>query len=151
MKRVQRLEVVQRVVDDAERRRAEALALSERRVSECEAKLAELESYRRSYAQAFTERAARGMGAVELLDYQTFIARLDEAVRQQTQIVERARADRNLQRASWQSAAQRAQAVGKVVKRRQADVQRAIERRDQHESDERAQRISTRGHYFGDS
>jgi len=42
MKRAQRLEMVQNVVEDQERRRAEALAASERRVSEGEAKLAEL-------------------------------------------------------------------------------------------------------------
>ena len=44
MKRAQRLEMVQNVVDDLERKRAEALASSERRVTESEAKLAELPS-----------------------------------------------------------------------------------------------------------
>ncbi len=44
MKRSQRMVMVQRVVDDQERRRAEALAASERNVTENEPKLAELEA-----------------------------------------------------------------------------------------------------------
>src|SRR5688572_22044215 len=111
MKRTQRMEMVQRVVDDTERQRAERLAASEKRVAECEAKLAELESYQAGYARDFVSRAGAGIGAVGLRDYQTFLARLTEAVRQQTQLLTRARAERDAERLNWQNAAQRAEAV----------------------------------------
>ena len=45
MKRSERLQMVKKVVDDFERRKAEALAACERRVTESEKKLAELEEY----------------------------------------------------------------------------------------------------------
>ena len=68
MKRAQRLEMVQNVVEDQERRRAEALAGSERGVSESEAKLAELESYHESYVRGFAIRAEAGIDGVMARD-----------------------------------------------------------------------------------
>ena len=140
MKRAQRLEIVQNVVDDLERRRAEALASSERRVSESEAKLVELESYHASYVHGFNVRAGSGIDANLARDYQAFLARLEEAIRQQTQVVTRTRAQRDSEWQNWQGAAQRAEAVGQMVKRFQTEEVRAADRREQQESDERSAR-----------
>jgi flagellar FliJ protein len=140
MKRAQRLEMVQNVVDDAERRRAEALALSERRTSESEAKLTELESYHESYVRGFAARAQTGIDGNMARDYQAFLARLEEAIHQQTQIVTRTRAQRDSELQNWQGAAQRAEAVGQMVKRFQTEEVRAADQREQQESDERSAR-----------
>lgn len=140
MKRVQRLELVQNVVDDQERRRAEALASSERRVSESEAKLAELESYHASYVRGFNVRAGSGIDGHLARDYQAFLARLEEAIRQQTQLVTRAHAQRDSEKQNWQGAAQRAEAVGQMVKRFQTEEARDADRREQQESDEHSAR-----------
>jgi flagellar protein FliJ len=134
------MKTVQRAIEDDERRRAEQLAVSERRVSECEAKLVELETYQTSYAQQFSVRAGAGIGGAGLRDFQTFLARLAEAVKQQAQVVQRARVERDSERQRWQGAASRAKAVGGVVKRWQLEDQRESERREQNESDERSQR-----------
>jgi len=140
MKRAQRLQMVQHVVDDQERRRAEALASSERRVSESEAKLMELENYHASYVRSFAMRAQRGIDAAVARDYQVFLARLEEAMRQQKQIVIRARAQRDGEKQTWQGAAQRAEVVGQMVRRFQSEAERTLDRREQSESDERSQR-----------
>ena len=145
MKRTQRLEMVQRNVHELERRRAQTLAASERRVSECEGRLTELETYHQSYVSDFAARAGLGIGAAGLRDFQTFLARLAEAVKQQVQIVARARTERDAQLKSWQSAAQRAEAVARVVKRWQSEEQRRLDRNEQSESDERSQRTVARG------
>ncbi len=137
--------MVQRVVDDQERRRAEALALSEHRLSENEAKLRELENYQAGYVRDFTLRAESGMDGVLARDYQAFLARLDEALRQQSLAVVRARAQRDGELQTWQGAAQRAEAVGQMVKRFQTEEERALDRREQHESDERSQRAWAHG------
>jgi flagellar FliJ protein len=140
MKRAERLEMVQNVVDDQERRRAEALASSERRVTESEAKLAELEGYHASYVHGFNVRAGSGIDANLARDYQAFLARLEEAIRQQTQVVTRTRAQRDSEWQNWQGAAQRAEAVGQMVKRFQTEEVRAADKREQQESDERSAR-----------
>jgi len=136
------MQTVERVVSEVERKRAESLAACERRVAESESRLAELESYMKSYAEQFQARAGGGIGAAGLRDFQTFMARLGEAVRQQTQIVLQARADRDAELRTWQQAAQRAEAVGGLVKRWQSEEQRQHEKREQLESDERSQRPS---------
>jgi flagellar protein FliJ len=140
MKRAQRLQMVQNVVDDQERKRAEALALSEKRVRESESKLQELENYHLSYVRGFALRAQRGIDAAMARDYQAFLARLEEAISQQTQIVVRTRAQRDGELQTWQGAAQRAEVVGHMVKRFQSEEERAADRREQSESDERSQR-----------
>ena len=138
MKRAERLEMVQNVVDDQERLRAEALAVGERRVTESEEKLAELQNYHDSYVRGFAIRAQSGIDGNLARDYQAFLARLEEAVRQQTHIVTRVRAQRDGEMQTWQGAAQRAEAVGQMVKRFQDEEVRTVDRREQFESDERS-------------
>ena len=60
MTRSKRLAPAGRVIDERERQQAEHLALSEKRVAECEAKLAELERYYADYAREFAIRAGKG-------------------------------------------------------------------------------------------
>jgi flagellar FliJ protein len=136
------MQTVERVVSDVEKKRAEALAARERYVTECESKLQELESYQRSYAEQFQARAGAGIGAAGLRDFQTFMLRLGEAVKQQTQLVAKAKEERDAERKVWQHAAQRAEAVGGLVERWQKEEQYQQDRQDQRDSDERAQRIS---------
>lgn len=140
MNRAKRLEPVQRIADDNERRCAEKFALSERRVAECEAKLAELEHYCSDYERGFKTRASTGVNVAGLRDYQAFLARLTEAVRQQNSILERTRAERDLDRAHWQQAAQRAKAVTHVTAGWKAEEQRVASRQEQRDTDERASR-----------
>ena len=145
MKRSERLDIVKKVADDFERRKAEALAASERRVAESEKKLADLEAYRDGYVRDFQLRAKAGIGAAAARDYQVFLTRLDEALRQQTQAVIGTRAQRDAELQNWQDAAQRAEVIGQTVKRWQGEERYALERREQIETDERSQRIWAQG------
>jgi flagellar FliJ protein len=140
MKRAKRLEPVQQIVDDAQRRLALSVAAFEKRVLEGEAKLQELQRYKGEYEQQFSQRAGRGIGATDLRDYQAFLARLAEAIRQQQALVTRARAEHQAERVKWQEALKRSKALGHVVERWQAEERHMNDRRDQRESDERAQR-----------
>ena len=140
MTRTKRLQPVQDVVENAEKRVAQSLAAHERRVQEAENKLAELTRYRGEYEQQYTERAGSGIGVMELRDYQAFLARLSEAMRQQQAVVHRVRAERDAERLRWQDAARRVKAIDHVVTQWQHEEQRIADRRDQRETDERGQR-----------
>jgi flagellar FliJ protein len=142
MTRAKRIEPVQDIVDDAQRRLARTLGVHEKRVTEAEAKLQELERYRADYERQFAERAGRGIGAMDLRDYQAFLGRLTEAMRQQRMVVQRACSERDAERQRWQDAAKRAKALSHVVEGWRAEERRTVERREQRESDERAQRRS---------
>ena len=140
MTRAKRMKPVQNLFDDTERRLAVGLATIERKVAEAETKLQELERYRGDYDKQFAQRAGRGIGATELRDYQAFLARLSEAIRQQQAVVKRAQSERDAERQRWQEAAKRAKALGHVVEQWQTEERRASDRHEQRETDERAQR-----------
>jgi flagellar protein FliJ len=140
MTRAKRLEPVQDIVGDAERRLAQSLAAHERRVAEAETKLQDLQRYKSEYERQFEQRASTGMGVTDLRDYQAFLARLTEAIRQQHGILQRVRGERDAERLRWQDAAKRAKALDHVVERWQLEERRALDRREQRETDERAQR-----------
>jgi flagellar export protein FliJ len=142
--RAKRMKPVQNLFDDTERRLATGLATIERKVADAEAKLQELERYRSDYDKQFAQRAGVGIGATSLRDYQVFLARLSEAIRQQQAVVKRAQSERDAERHRWQEAAKRAKALGHVVEQWQTEERRASDRREQRESDERAQRRVTK-------
>jgi flagellar FliJ protein len=146
MKRAQRMQPVQKLVDADEKQRAERLAASEGRVAQSENKLKELEQYCADYQRAYQERLTAGISSLGLRDYQLFMARLSEAVKQQTQLVQAARADRDLERVRWQDAARRAKAIDHVVETWHAEDRRQAGAREQRDSDERAQRSRPKAH-----
>jgi len=131
---------VQNLYDDTERRLAVGLATVEKKVADAETKLQELERYRGDYEKQFKQRAGHGISATDLRDYQAFLARLSDAIRQQQAVVKRAQSERDAERQRWQEAAKRAKALGHVVEQWQTEERRASDRREQRESDERAQR-----------
>lgn len=141
MNRAKRMAPVQTLVDDTERRLATSLATHERRVTEAQGKLNELVRYKGEYEKQFTQRAGGGIAATDLRDYQAFLARLGEAIRQQQGIVQRTATERDLERGRWQEAARRVKAIGHVVTQWQVEERRIVDRRDQRETDERAQRM----------
>lgn len=145
MNRAKRLEPVQDVIADAERRLAQSVVAFERRVSEAEAKLLELQRYLAEYEQQFAARAGKGIGVTDLRDYQAFLARLGDAIRQQRGLVQRAQSERDAERLRWQDAAKRSKALDHVVGQWHAEERRTVARREQVDTDERAQRTKRDG------
>lgn len=144
MSRAKRLAPVQGVVEAAEQKLAQSLAAQQRRVSDAEAKLLELERYRGEYEQGLTQRAGAGIGVAQLRDYQAFLGRLGEAIRQQQAVVQRACAERDAEQLRWQQAARRVKAIDHLAEQWLTEERRAEDRRDQRDTDERAQRVRPR-------
>jgi flagellar protein FliJ len=135
-----RLQPVHAVVEDNERKVARKFAQAEHRCSEAAAKLKELQRYRGEYEQGFQHRAQGGIDAMGLRDYQVFLAKLNEAIKQQTSIAQRFEGERELVRQEWFKAMQRTKAVAHVMEKWLAEERRALEQREQKETDERGQR-----------
>lgn len=136
MKRSERLEVVQQVTARTERERAERVAAAERHLVEMQQKLAALEKYRSEYETNFKSSVGAGADVVRMRDFQTFLARLGEALNQQREIVAQAQQALDAERNTWREAAQRAHVVETLAERWQDEESRAASRRDQIESDE---------------
>jgi flagellar FliJ protein len=140
MSPTQRLQLVQRVTDEKERQHAQRLAQSRARVAQCEAKLKELQGYQAGYIKDFDKRATSGIKGSGIREFQAFLAKLGDAIRQQEELLEKAKTDSEAERTHWQGAAQRSQIMDKVVDRHTARENQARDRRDQRESDDRGQR-----------
>jgi flagellar protein FliJ len=140
MSRVTRMQPVQTIVDKAEQQRAEALSDSEKKLKECESKLNDLMKYDADYKDNYQKRVSGGMSSLELRDYQMFLIRLGEAIKQQALTVNSARAERDAHRKRWQEAAVKAKAVEHVIDKWQVEERQQADQRDQRDSDERAQR-----------
>jgi flagellar FliJ protein len=140
MTRSSRMAPVQRVLGDTERKRAHDLGDARQKLGEAESKLQSLQQYQQDYLQSFKQRAAGGQSALALRDFQAFLARLEEAIKQQELMVARAREELAGSTRQWQKAAHQVKAVDSVVDRWRGDERRAANRREQKEADERAQR-----------
>lgn len=140
MLRSRRLEPVREVASHAEEQAAQALGAGETRLTQARVRLGELQRYEREYRVALQERTAAGIGIGELRAFQTFIAKLGEAVAQQALLVGRASDERDALRERWLEASRRSRAVGKVIEHAATDERREAERREQSDCDERAQR-----------
>lgn len=145
MSRADRMAPVQKVFGNAERDRARELGDAQRQLADAEARLNELRTYHGEYLGAFRKRCEDGTSIRSLRDFQAFLARLDTALRQQEQLVTQARERTAGSRRSWQGAAQQVKAVDTVVDRWKQAETRAGDRREQKESDERAQRMALAG------
>jgi flagellar protein FliJ len=144
MKKTERIGMVRRAVETHERRKAEALAACDKDVLAAQAKLDELEAYRAAYVRDFARRVESGMNGAGVREYQVFLGRLDEALRQQTQILAQVRLKRNAELENWRNAARRAAAVGNLATHWQAEERAAAEKIEQKEADERSQQAWVR-------
>ena len=121
-----------------ELRRAEELALRARRQGE------QLAAYRGEYLQRWSRQFGHG-GAIEIVHcYHSFMQRLDEALEHQQRQVQAADRGQAAAREKLLQAETRLASIRKLTERRQAEIARAHERRDQRQTDETAQGLLLR-------
>jgi flagellar FliJ protein len=139
------MEPVQQLLGSTERDRARDMGAAQRSLGAAESRLQELQKYHADYVQGFERSARAGGNALALRDFQQFLGRLEDAIRQQQQIVAQARQSVAGSTSQWQTAAQRVKAVDSVVGKWQGEERRHETRLEQKEFDERAQRQHARG------
>ncbi len=140
MKRSKRLEPVAEMAVEEERECAGRVAAIQQRLDEANKRSAELKRYVVEYQSMFQQRAAAGIDMAGLRDYQTFLARLNEAVKQQDAVIAQIESECARARVEWLEAAARRSAVSKVIENARLEDRKVEDRVLQKESDERAQR-----------
>jgi flagellar protein FliJ len=145
MTKSQRMKPLTKVATSRERNAAKELGEHRRALSEVEAKLAELLTYREEYNRRLQQSGGAGIDAQQMCDYRIFLARLNEAIGHQQACVDKSRREYERKRRLWSEARTRTQALDKVVERYQHEERSTVEKREQAESDERSlQRHSPR-------
>lgn len=103
-----------------------------------QAQLDQLLQFKSDYEDALAQKSRAGMTASQLQDYRLFLAKLDQAIEQQTQDLRVAREDLTQVRAEWIDKSQRKSALEHLVEERRKEQRRLREKAEQVEADERA-------------
>ena len=135
-----RFQPVRRVAQSREHTAARELGDSQRRMQQQEARLEELKRYHNEYLERFRDAAQVGISAPQRPDYQAFLNKLSQAIREQEKIVRFSHQECSNKKETWQQKRVRSQALGKVMERFQTAERRAEDTREQKEQDERNQR-----------
>ncbi|MCS6946769.1 MAG: flagellar export protein FliJ [Steroidobacteraceae bacterium] len=140
MKRSERLAAVRQAMDAEQQQLAATLAQAQSQVARAAARLDELQRYFDEYAEQYRTQVMAGIPASRLRDFQSFLARIQQAICAQQDVLRRAQTELDFTRRRWQVVAGAAAAVGGVVRRWQSEEQRADARREQSALDEHALR-----------
>jgi flagellar FliJ protein len=141
MTKSKRMEPVARVAEQRERKAAVEMAEFRRFLDAQQTKLDELNNYRNDYARTFEQAGRGGMDAARMADYRRILARLNDAIVYQEQRLASLHNEYEQVRQRWTDTRTRAAALDKVMERYREEEQREGDRREQGESDERAQLI----------
>src|ERR1700722_16483014 len=141
MTKSKRFEPIREIASNSADALSRAMADAGRRVADLERQLEQLERYRAEYMQSSTTAGA-SMDAVKLQNYRSFLDRLGDAKRQHQKNLDAARAEYEKRRALWSEKRVEAESLGRVVERFRKEEQSAADRREQHEGDEAAMRMS---------
>jgi flagellar FliJ protein len=133
------------LLGQSERQRDAAVAEQQRLTLAADAAAAQAEQlrhYRRDYEQRWSAQFTRE-GKMELVHcYQSFVARLTQAVDQQRRVAEHAAQQLEQARTTVRDAELRCASVRKLIERRLHERRLSADRRDQKQTDEAASRAA---------
>lgn len=138
---------LQTLLDHASAQRDNALAAHRRALvawQGAQAQAEQLAEHRRDTIERVGLRSQQPASIVVMQSYQGFIARLDDAVRQQGARVDAALLRKQQTEALLVAAEQRVASVRKLIEGRMAEAELALARREQKASDEFASRMAWR-------
>ena len=136
-----RLKPVQKVAGSRERTAAQQFGQSQQSLNQHKIKLEELRLYQSEYIERFQSAMQNGISSAQLQEYRAFIAKLNEAIRQQEQVVASSQQDRSDKRENWQQKHTRVMALDKVVDRYKKEEVKMADKKEQNEADEHSQRL----------
>ena len=135
-----RFKPVQRIAASREQDAAREFGKSKRNVEQHKGRLEELRQYHKEYNERFQTAARAGISAARLHEYRAFLAKLENAIKEQETTVTTSQQASIIQKENWKQKHTRNQALGKVMQRYKNDEQQARNNREQKDADDRSQR-----------
>ena len=142
--RSKRLRPVAEVAQRREQAAARALKHSRDTLRRYETQLENLKAYRQEYVTGFHEASVSGMGAGRMKDYLVFLSKLDSAIDQLQAVMATSEQDYQRDKTQWVAIRAKLKAIDEVIARFRTEEGRDELRREQRDTDERAQRKSRR-------
>lgn len=141
MTKSKRFEPIRDIATNSAKDLSIAVGEAARRVAEIERALEQLKAYRDEYTRE-SGGAVGTFDAVRLQNYRSFLDRLGEAMRLQSQMLVAARAEYDKCHALWSAKRIEAESLDRAVGRFRCEEQRDADRREQREVDDSPLRIS---------
>ena len=138
MTRNKPLVTVAKIATDRERNAAREMSHSQAELDVHTARFDELNNYRRQYLQQFQATSKQGLGVVQLQEYQIFLGRLDDAIKQQQKLLEVSRLAHEERQKLWLGLRGKVKALDKIIHKRQQQQLAEQGRREQSESDDQS-------------
>ncbi|MFL6696890.1 MAG: flagellar export protein FliJ [Vitreoscilla sp.] len=142
---MKRLALLRALLEREQKRRDEQMAQVRHAVANAEAQRQQadgLTGYRTEYCQKWSKQFQQAATMEILRSYHGFLSRLEQAITQQTSVVEHAQRMVEAQRQRLVEREIRVATVERLIKRREAMLAKLADRRDQKNLDEMAQRSS---------
>jgi len=140
MMRSKRFEPIQEIAATSATDLSRAMGEASRRVAELEKQFEQLTVYRAEYTR--NTEGGGAMDAVKLQNYRSFLTRLGEAILQQSNKLDAARAEYEARRVDWSEKRIEAETLGRVIDRFRKEERYAEEQREQRDGDDAALRMS---------
>ena len=141
---MKRLALLRTLLEREQKRRDEQMAAVRNAAANAEAQQQQADSltvYRSEYCQKWSAQFQQAAQMEILRSYHGFLSRLDQAITQQKSVVEHAHRMVAAQRQRLVEREIRVATVERLIKRREAMLAKADDRRDQKNLDELAQRL----------
>lgn len=126
------LDIMQERSDEATRRLGQLIAAEQNQKS----RLQLLENYRAEYAQKMHDAVQAGVSLLVLNNYRDFLGRIDEAIEQQRQAVNKSEHDTRTGQENWRQQNRQLKALDTLAQRHDARERHAEGKRDQKTQDE---------------
>ena len=107
-----------------------------------QAKLAALQQYRREYSAQFEEAAKLGMTPTDMVNFQNFIGRLDQAIRQQQNEIEKASSSVQRGRHELMDTTRKMRSFDTLADRHAENEKKLEAKTEQRQQDEQSGRFS---------
>ncbi len=148
MKKSQRIKTIVEIKAAQEKSALEVLGVAQRKLQSMQEQIDGLKNYRKEYQDRFDQLGIKGVNVTQLLEFRSFIDKLDKAIIGQEQVLRSIEAEVMAKRKGWEELHHKTQSLQKVCDSALVVEMKQEAKREQQEQDERASRIG-RGNSSG--
>jgi flagellar FliJ protein len=141
MKKSQRIKTIVEIKATQEKNALETLGAVQRKLQGMQAQVEGLRNYRKEYQDRFDQLGSKGVNVAQLLEFRSFIDKLDKAIMGQEQTLNLIEAEVTAKRKIWEELHHKTQSLQKVCDSALVVEMKQEAKREQQEQDERASRI----------
>lgn len=140
MKKSQRIKTIVDIKATQEKNALEALGAVQRKLQSMQVQIEGLRNYRKEYQDRFDQLGSKGVNVAQLLEFRSFIDKLDKAIIGQEQVLSSMESELKAKRKIWEELHHKTQSLQKVCDSALVTEMKQEAKREQLEQDERASR-----------